>query len=143
MCPACTVTASSNARSRLQIRAAFGTTAMYTFLRASVPVLCTDAARTTCIPSSLLSFFCLIPMPLPQGPRKGQRLMRRDFAGENKRDNKWEDKPRHTREQTFLGTEDLSNNLFEEYYKEQVGTAPLDSLAAAERVQFVGCRGSV
>jgi hypothetical protein len=59
---------------------------------------------------------------LLQGKGK-QRLMRRDFAGENRRENKWgeenKDKPRQDRS-AFLNTADLDNSAFEEYYKGQV-----------------------
>lgn len=56
---------------------------------------------------------------MPQGPRK-QRLMRRDFAGANKRDDKWsEEKPRG-KKNVYLETADYTNLDFEEYYKGQV-----------------------
>jgi hypothetical protein len=49
--------------------------------------------------------------------------MRRDFAGENRRENKWsedtKDKPRQDRS-AFLNAADLDNTAFEEYYKGQV-----------------------
>lgn len=60
-----------------------------------------------------------------QGKGK-QRLMRRDFAGENRRENKWseenKDKPRQDRS-AFLNTADLDNSAFEEYYKGQVSSS--------------------
>lgn len=46
--------------------------------------------------------------------------MRRDFGGAAARDNKWEDKPRNSRQQTFMENGDLNNADFEEYYKAQV-----------------------
>lgn len=49
--------------------------------------------------------------------------MRRDFGGAAARENKWEDKPRHSRAQTFMENGDLNNPDFEEYYKAQVCVA--------------------
>jgi hypothetical protein len=49
--------------------------------------------------------------------------MRRDFAGANKRDDKWgEDKPRG-KKNVYLETADYTNLDFEEYYKGQVRDA--------------------
>jgi hypothetical protein len=49
-----------------------------------------------------------------------KRLMRKDYQGDGKRDNKWNEKKTHRADQ-YLEAGDMHNEAFEEYYKVQVG----------------------
>ena len=48
--------------------------------------------------------------------------MRRDFKGkgEDKREDSWKGKPAAGNKDTFLNVADYNNEVFEEYYKQQV-----------------------
>jgi hypothetical protein len=56
--------------------------------------------------------------------------MRKDYQGDGKRDNKWNEKKTHRADQ-YLEAGDMHNEAFEEYYRVQVG-------AGFSRV--LGCR---
>lgn len=55
-----------------------------------------------------------------------KRLMRKDYQGDGKRDNAWNEKKTHRADQ-YLEAGDMHNEPFEEYYKVQVGLLGLDT----------------